>query len=246
MTLSSLSIFFPAYNDARTIGPLVKNALEVAASITSDFEVIVINDGSQDNTAVILNQLQAEHPQVRVIHHPVNRGYGGALRSGFRAASKDYVFYTDGDAQYDVRELSRLAALMRPGIDLVQGYKLNRDDALIRKVIGRLYHRAVSLLFGLGVRDVDCDFRLLRRHVLNSITLQHNSGIICAELMSKVQQAGFTIRETGVSHFARPHGRSQFFRPRHLVQTARGLGMLWLEMRRERRASLEGRALNPG
>ena len=146
----SLSVFFPAYNDSGTIASLVIRALHVAASLTDDYEVIVVNDGSKDATGEILDELTRVYPEhFRVVHHAVNRGYGGALRSGFAAATKDLVFYTDGDAQYDPGELTLLWQAMRPDVDWVNGWKISRSDPLHRIIIGRIYHHTVKLLFGL-------------------------------------------------------------------------------------------------
>ncbi|MDA1307597.1 MAG: glycosyltransferase family 2 protein, partial [Acidobacteria bacterium] len=172
-----LSIFFPAYNDSGTIGSLVITARTTAQLLTDDFEIIVVNDGSPDHTADVADELARTYPEVRVIHHPKNRGYGGALRSGFAGATKEFVFYTDGDAQYDPAELALLWPHMVDGVDVVNGYKISRSDPMHRILIGRVYHHTVKLLFGLKVRDVDCDFRLIRRSVFDRITLEKNSGV---------------------------------------------------------------------
>ena len=234
-----LSIFFPAYNDSGTIASLVITALKAAGSLTSDFEVIVVNDGSADHTAEVADELAKQYPQVRVVHHEVNRGYGGALRTGFAAASKEFVFYTDGDAQYDPAEVTRLWQAMRPGVDLVNGYKISRSDPIHRIVIGRLYHHTVKLLFGLHVRDVDCDFRLMRRSIFQRVRLEKNSGVICLEMMKKIQDAGFHIAEVPVHHYHRTHGRSQFFNLPRIGKTAMDVGRLWYDLvvRRRHRAA---------
>ena len=154
-----LSIFFPAYNDSGTIASLVITALRTARKLTPDHEVIVVNDGSKDNTAEILDELARTYSEVRVVHHEKNRGYGGALRTGFASATRELVFYTDGDAQYDPAEMAVLWRRFDDDVDLVNGYKISRSDPMHRIVIGRVYHHTVKLLFGLTVRDVDCDFR---------------------------------------------------------------------------------------
>ena len=163
---AGLSVFFPAYNDSGTIASMVIRAVQAASELTPDFEVIVVNDGSADATAEIADELARTYPHVRVVHHPKNRGYGGALQTGFRSATKELIFYTDGDAQYDPAETRRCSGRsMTPDADLVNGYKISRSDPLHRIVIGRIYHHIVQLLFGLTVRDVDCDFRLMRRSI---------------------------------------------------------------------------------
>lgn len=223
-------MFFPAYNDSGTIASLVISARTTAQKLTQDFEIIVVNDGSADHTAEIADELAHTYPEVRVIHHPRNRGYGGALRSGFSGATKDLIFYTDGDAQYDPAELEQLWPKMVPGVDVVNGYKISRSDPMHRIIIGRVYHHTVKRLFGLKVRDVDCDFRLIRRSVFERITLEHNSGVICLELMKKLTDAGCVIAEVPVHHYHRAFGKSQFFNFRRLVHTARDVFKLWVKL----------------
>lgn len=228
--MPSLSIFFPAYNDSGTIASLVITARATAQKLTDDFEVIVVNDGSADHTAEIADELAHTYPEVRVVHHPKNRGYGGALRSGFAASTKDLIFYTDGDAQYDPAELEALWPRMVDGVDVVNGYKISRSDPMHRIIIGRVYHHTVKLLFGLTVRDVDCDFRLIRRSVFDRVQLEHNSGVICLELMKKITDAGFRIAEVPVHHYHRAFGKSQFFNFRRLWHTAQDILKLWFKL----------------
>jgi glycosyltransferase involved in cell wall biosynthesis len=223
-------VFFPAYNDAGTIASLVVRAVQVAGRLTDDFEIIIINDGSQDATGEIADALARTWPQVRVVHHRRNRGYGGALRSGFSAATRPLVAYTDGDAQYDPAELELLWHRLTEDVDVVTGYKISRSDPLHRIVIGRIYHHTVKLLFRLRVRDVDCDFRLMRREVFDRVTLERDTGVICLEMMRKVQDAGFRIVEVPVHHYHRTHGRSQFFNVRRIFWTAVDVLKLWLQL----------------
>jgi glycosyltransferase involved in cell wall biosynthesis len=225
-----LSIFFPAYNDAGTIASLVLVAHMTARVLTDDHEVIVVEDGSPDHTGELLDEMARHFPWLKVVHHERNRGYGGALRSGFTAASKDLVFYTDGDAQYDPREMTRLWDAFSPAVDFVNGYKISRNDPLHRVVIGRLYHWFVKLAFGLRLRDVDCDFRLLRRDVFDKVRLTRSSGVICVELMKKVQDHGFRIAEVPVHHFHRSYGKSQFFNFPRVARTLADLARLWWEL----------------
>lgn len=234
----SLTAFFPAYNDQHTIEQIVRTVADELKIVTSDFEVLVVNDGSADRTAEILNRLQTELPFLRVVHHERNLGYGAALITGFKNASKDLIFYTDGDGQYDVRELHNLLARMEPGIDLVNGYKVKRADAWYRIVIGECYRRAMRLVFRLNIRDVDCDFRLFRRHIFETITLESRSGVICVEMAKKFEQAGFKMVEVPVSHYPRLHGSSEFFRVRHLLHTFRGLLKIWWNLVLSRRLPL--------
>ena len=222
-----LSVFFPAYNDSGTIASLVITALRTARTLTDDFEIIIVNDGSADGTAEIANELARTYAEVRVVHHDSNRGYGGALRTGFTAATRDLVFYTDGDAQYDPAEMAVLWEAFDDTVDLVNGYKISRSDPLHRIVIGRVYHHTVKVLFGLRVSDVDCDFRLMRRSIFDRVMLEKNSGVICLEMMKKIQDAGYRISEVPVHHYHRAHGRSQFFNFRRLFKTGVDVMKLW-------------------
>jgi glycosyltransferase involved in cell wall biosynthesis len=232
---TGLSIFFPAYNDSGTIASLVITALRTARTLTPDHEVIVVNDGSADGTAGILDELARTYPQVRVVHHETNRGYGGALRTGFASATRELVFYTDGDAQYDPAEMEVLWRRFGADVDLVNGYKISRSDPLHRIIIGRVYHHTVKVLFGLTVRDVDCDFRMMRRSIFERVHLEKNSGVICLEMMKKITDGGFRIAEVPVHHYHRAYGKSQFFNFRRLFRTAIDVFKLWfaLVIRRE-------------
>jgi glycosyltransferase involved in cell wall biosynthesis len=227
---AGLSFFFPAYNDAGTIASLVIRVVQAAGRLTPDFEVIVVNDGSTDATAEIANELARKYPQVRVIHHERNRGYGGALRTGFASATKELIAYTDGDAQYDPAEIEALWTGLTPDADMVTGYKIRRADPRHRIIIGRLYHYAVKLLFRLRVRDVDCDFRLMRREIFERVRLERNTGVICLEMMRKIQDAGFHVLEVPVHHYHRSHGRSQFFNVRRVFWTAVDVVKLWVQL----------------
>jgi len=229
-TPPGLSVFFPAYNDSGTIASMVISALLAARTLTPDHEIIVINDGSRDATPLILDELARTYPQVKVVHHQANRGYGGALRSGFERASKEFVFYTDGDAQYDPGEMALLWQRMDDGVDLVNGYKISRSDPMHRVFIGRFYHHLVKRLFGLRVRDVDCDFRLMRRSIFDRVQLTKSSGVICLEMMKKVTDAGFRIAEVPVHHFHRAYGKSQFFNFRRVFRTGVDVMHLWVDL----------------
>ena len=227
----SISVFFPAYNDAPSLPPLIEKTFDVLGRHFQDFEVIVVNDGSRDQTAEVLAGLQGRFgPRLRVITHEANRGYGGALRSGFAASAKDLVFYTDGDGQYEVAELPKLFALMRPDVGLVNGYKIERNDPRHRVWIGNVYNRLARLMFRVKIRDIDCDFRLIRRSLLDDIRLCSTSGAICVELVRKLELSPYRTEEVGVHHYPRLHGRSQFFRLRSLLTTLYQLLRLYTEV----------------
>jgi glycosyltransferase involved in cell wall biosynthesis len=223
-------MFFPAYNDGGTIASLVIRAINVASRLTPDFEVIVVNDGSTDATREIADELTRTYPHVRVIHHARNRGYGGALRTGFASASKELIAYTDGDAQYDPAELEVLWNRLGPDVDMVTSYKISRADPLHRIFIGRIYHHLVKFLFRLRLRDVDCDFRLMRREIFDRVKLERDTGVICLEMMRKIQDAGFRVVEVPVHHYHRSYGRSQFFNFRRIFWTAIDVLKLWVQL----------------
>ena len=234
----SLTAFFPAYNDQHTIEGIVRTVADEIRKVTNDFEVLVVNDGSKDQTGIILDRLATELPFLRVIHHERNKGYGAALITGFKNSHKDLIFYTDGDGQYDVRELHNLLAHLKPNIDLVNGYKVKRADPWYRIWIGATYRRAMRWAFCLSIRDVDCDFRLFRKYVFDRITLESQSGVICVEMAKKFERAGFRMAEVPVSHYPRMYGRSEFFRVRHLAHTFRGLLKIWWTLIVSRRLPL--------
>ena len=226
----SISVFFPAYNDGGTIASMVISAITTLRQITNDYEIIVVNDASSDYTSEILAELERQYDRVRVVNHSRNGGYGRALRSGFASATKELIFYTDGDAQYDARELTLLVSALEDGVDLVNGYKMSRSDPLHRIVIGRVYQWGVKFLFDLKLKDVDCDFRLMRKSVFDKVKLESDSGVICVELMRKVQDAGFNIVEVPVHHYHRAYGKTQFFNFPRIHRTLVGLARLWFKL----------------
>ena len=228
--VTSVSAMFPCYNDAATIGGLVDDAYQALSPLVDAVEVIVVNDGSSDDSRAVLDQMATSRPWLRVIHHESNRGYGGALISGFEAARHEWIFYTDGDAQYDAKEAALLVPLVTNEVDVVQGYKMGRGDPLYRKVIGKSYHHVVKRLFRLPVRDTDCDFRLFRRQLIVDRPLTSTSGVICVEMMRNFSRAGARFVETPVHHYFRPSGRSQFFRLPAIGRSARQLLSLWYRM----------------
>lgn len=225
-----VSIFFPCYNDAESIGPLVKKAFSVIKKYTNTYEVIVVDDASTDSSRILLRQLAKEYQKLRLVFHPKNLGYGGALRSGFKAAKYELIFYTDGDGQYDVSELPILLTLMSEDVDFVNGIKMARHDPTYRIVIGNLYSFFTRWLFWIPILDIDCDFRLIRKEVINKLDLYCFSGAICIELIKKAQRAGATFREVSVHHLERKFGVSQFFRIERILSTLGEIILLWWEL----------------
>lgn len=228
--LSGISAVFPAFNDGGTIPSMVLTAILALRQVTDDYEIIVTNDGSSDYTRQVLDEMCLRYPELRVIHHDRNLGYGAALRSGFSAATKEWIFYTDGDAQYNPLELINLVAAVRDDVDVVNGYKISRSDPLDRKIIGRVYHYLVKWAFGFHLRDVDCDFRLIRRKIFTEIQLESTTGTLPLEMVKKFQDAGYHFAEVPVHHYFRQYGKSQFFNWRRLLATAIQLYQLWLKL----------------
>jgi glycosyltransferase involved in cell wall biosynthesis len=230
LPVTSLSVFFPCFNDAPTIGGLVLRIDALLDALGIAHEIIVVNDGSTDGSDAVLRELTEELPDLRIVAHETNRGYGAALRSGFAAATREWVFYTDGDAQFDPAEVVHLIAHASDGVDVVQGWKIGRSDSRLRALIGRAYHHVVRFSFRLPVRDTDCDFRLIRTSLLRRVTLRHSSGVICVEMLRKFWRAGARFAEVPVHHYPRPFGRSEFFRPRRVAESLRDVVWLWVQL----------------
>lgn len=206
-SLSSLSIFFPCYNEKETARPLTEKCIAVASQLCDDFEVILVDDGSRDGTGELADQLTREYPSVRVVHHPQNRGYGAALQSGFRAACKDYVFYTDGDGQFDVNEIPRLLPLIEQ-CDIVSAYRLKRQEGFLRRLNAYCWSTLVNFLFDLHLKDIDCAFKLYKREIFDSIEMISTGALIDTEILARAKRKGYTIQQIGVHHYPRTAGQA--------------------------------------
>lgn len=225
-----ISFFFPACNEEETVEELALRADKVLREITSEYEVIIVDDGSTDKTPQIADRLASENRRIRVVHHPQNRGYGTALRSGFAAAKLDLVFYTDGDLQFDVAELPLLIPLIEDA-DIVSAYKKRRMDSWERKVVSWVYNKSLRIFFDLPFRDVNCGFKLYRREIFSKIELKSTRGLIDAEVLLKARKAGYRIVQIGVTHFKRRKGGSRY-RIREIVMTMAQMFQLWRDLHR--------------
>jgi len=200
-TEPSVTVFFPCYNEQENITRVVTEAIAVLDELGIDYEILVVNDGSSDNTAKKADALAAQYNTVSVIHHPVNQGYGAALQSGFKAATKDLVFYTDGDGQFDIKEFPHLLDLIQE-CDIVSAFRLNRQDSLVRKMNGWFWTKLVCLVFGMSIRDIDCAFKLYRREIIVDMPMLSTGALIDAEVLARATRSGCKIVQTGVHHFA--------------------------------------------
>ena len=231
----SISAVLPAYNEEAIIERTVRHVAGVLTGLTSDFEVIVANDGSRDQTAAVLAELQSADPSLHlhVVTHDVNQGYGAALASGFDAARKDLIFLTDGDKQFDVTELSQFLPAMDAQTDLVIGWRRNRADPVMRKFNALGWKTLVNLLFGYTARDVDCAFKLFRRQVWENMTVHARGATFSAEFLIKARRLGFRVRELPVGHFPRTAGSPTGARPDVIVRAFAELFRLWRNLDNE-------------
>jgi glycosyltransferase involved in cell wall biosynthesis len=245
--LAQLSYFFPAHNEEANLAGLVEEALATLPGLADAFEIVIVNDGSRDETGRIADELTAANPGlVRAVHHPTNLGYGAALRSGFRAARHDHIAFTDGDRQFHVADLGRLIdrAAGADGPDAVVGYRIKRADPLVRTLYARAYRLANRIFFGLRVRDVDCACKLFRREALEDVGVESGGAFFSAELMIKLQAAGRTLAEIGVPHYPRTAGSATGARPSVVLRAVRDFWLLRLRMwSNKERALRRGEAL---
>jgi len=237
MRLPELSYFFPAHNEAANLGGLVAEALATLPALAERFEIVVVDDGSRDETPRLADELAAAHPEVRAVHHPTNLGYGAALRSGFAAARFGHVAFTDGDRQFHVEDLGRLidrlAAAPATGpdrVDAVVGYRIKRADPFVRTAYARAYRLANRIFFGLTVRDVDCACKLFRREALAGINVESGGAFFSAELLIKLRASGRRLAEVGVPHYPRTAGKPTGAKPQVVLRAVRDFWALRLRL----------------
>lgn len=230
--LPSLSITFPCYNEEENVERVTRAALAAGRLVTDDLEVVIVNDGSKDRTGEIADRLAAELPGVRVAHNRPNRGYGGALARGFLEASKEFVFYTDGDGQFDLQELPKLLPLLDRH-DIVSCYRIKRSDPFKRKANAFLWGKLVNFLFGFKIRDVDCAFKLYPRKLFDQITMKSTGALIDTEVLAKATNLGYRIGQIGVHHYPRTAGTQTGAKLSVILRAFKELFRLYGEIKRE-------------
>lgn len=228
-----LSVFFPAYNEEGNIEALTLATLSVLQQIADDYEVIIVNDGSRDRTGPIAETLAQQYVHVRVVHHSKNRGYGAALQSGFRHATKDLVFYTDGDRQFNIADIRTFLPYITQ-YDIVTGYRIRRQDRLHRRLLALLYRLFIWMLFGLHLKDVNCAFKLYKRQCIADMPLQSDGAFINAELFVRALRQGCRVKQIGVRHYPRMAGKQTGGKLRVIMKTFREAYALWRDLQSER------------
>lgn len=228
--LTSLSLFFPCYNEAENVGSMIEQAVKVGEDYGTDYEVVVVDDGSRDESARIVERYSEKNPRVRLVRHEQNRGYGAALRTGLSSVRKDVVFLTDGDNQFHLSDIDKLFSKI-DGCDVVAGFRIVRQDKALRRLNGFLWTQLNKALFGLPVRDVDCAFKLFRRKVLQGLELKSDHLLIHAELLARLKKKGAKIEEIGVPHYPRTAGQATATKPGAVLKTFAELFRLYWQIR---------------
>ncbi|MFW6074162.1 MAG: glycosyltransferase family 2 protein [Chloroflexota bacterium] len=225
-----LSLVLPAHNEADNIEHVVDRCLEVLPNVVSEFEIIVVNDGSSDFTGDIIDQLSEENETVIACHHSINQGYGSALRTGFNAATGDRIMFMDADRQFDIGDITLLAPHV-PNYDIVAGYRVRRRDALYRRVFAKIFDLAVWILFGVHMRDVDCAFKIYRADLIRAMPLSMPGALINTEMLSMGRRMGASMIEVGVNHYPRFAGISSGGSPRVVIRAVGETIRLWWKLR---------------
>lgn len=227
--LPSLSAFMPAYNEEANIRWVAEDVLAKLRLVTDDLELIIVNDGSADKTGEVIDTLAREYPEIIAKHHEKNRGYGGALRTGFSSCSREFIFYTDGDGQFDSAEITKLIPLIESA-DVVSAYRVNRKDPWNRVLNAWLYNTLLLIFFRLNVRDVDCAFKLYRSKFFDNVQLKSDGALIDAEVLIKLKKAGAKIVQCGVNHYARMVGEQTGSKFKVVLKTAKEIRENWRDL----------------
>lgn len=203
--IKNISIFFPCYNEAENLPKIVNKTVDVFKNITDNYEIIIINDGSNDNTKQTADNLSRQYKNIRIVNHEVNKGYGAALQSGFRNAKNDLIFFSDGDNQFDISEITKLLPLIQEN-DIVTGYRINRKDNFTRRLNALLWNLLIRLLFKIKIKDLNCAFKLYKREIFSKISPESTGALINTEIFAKAHKLGYKIAEVGVNHYPRTAG----------------------------------------
>lgn len=236
--VKNISVILPALNEEENVSTAVRRAVEVLPELADDWEVIAVDDGSTDRTADVIKELVLEHyPRVRLLQHDVNVGYGAALRTGFSRARYDLIFYTDADNQFDIAELAHALPMMYT-YDVLVGFRVYRYDSPIRVVASWGYNLLVRILFRVGVRDVDCAFKVFRREVLDKIDIETTNFFVDTELVAKARKWNFRLVEKGVRHYPRMAGETKI-EPSDIPRTLRVVLQMWQRIHLPTRGQVE-------
>jgi len=202
-----LSVVLPAYNEEKNIKKVVDSILKFIPSLVEKYEIIIVNDGSKDDTGKLVDELAKNCREIVPLHHTQNRGYGAALTTGFKKAKGDFIFFTDADGQFDIKELPKLLSLIKEGADIACGYRKERADPLFRRINAGIYNLLIRVIFGLKVKDIDCAFKLFKRKIIEEINLESSGAFVSAEFLILAKKRGYVIKQVGVSHFPRIEGK---------------------------------------
>jgi hypothetical protein len=225
----SLSLVLPAHNEVDNIEIVIRRALDILPRYTDTFEIIPVNDGSRDHTGRVIDHLAAEDSRVRPVHHRVNKGYGGALKSGFAASRCDYVMFMDSDRQFDIADIQRLTPFVASH-DIVAGFRMERSDPMHRRINAEIFNLAVRILFGVHMRDLDCAFKIFKGEQLRSLQLTTSGALINAEMQAKLRRQGATLQQVGVPHYPRVAGSATGGSLRVIARAMKETIQLWVRM----------------
>ncbi len=228
--LTSLSLFFPCYNEEANVGSMIEQAIKIGEDYGIDYEVVVVDDGSRDRSVEIIRQWQSKNPRVRLVQHETNRGYGAALRTGLASVKKDLVFLTDGDNQFHLSDIDKLFSKI-DSCDVVAGYRIGRQDKPHRRLNGFLWTQGSKALFGLPIRDVDCAFKLFRRKAIEGLELKSDHLLIHAEILARLKKRGCRIQEIGIPHYPRTAGKATATGVLRILKTFSELSKLYWQIR---------------